>query len=151
MFVYKESDAQRQDFGKYKLYAEVDGQKMSAVISPYDQSAYFDRVTTPAKLVESNFGEKLHLASAYQHYKMPEGIDVKDIRVAKDGQDGKWKISAAVGDNGRTEKKTLSYDDGFSLFQSKTATREQLSAKYLMPDIMRMASQKQEVSQGMKV
>lgn len=151
MFVYKESDAQRQDFGKYKLYAEVDGQKMSAVISPYDQSAYFDRVTTPAKLVESNFGEKLHLASAYQHYKMPEGIDVKDIRVAKDGQDGKWKISAAVGDNGRTEKKTLSYDDGFSLFQSKTATREQLAAKYLMPDIMRIASQKQEVSQGMKV
>ncbi|MBR8726214.1 DNA mismatch repair protein MutS [Bacteroides pyogenes] len=151
MFVYKESDTQRQDFGKYKLYAEVDGQKMSAVISPYDQSAYFDRVTTPAKLVESNFGEKLHLASAYQHYKMPEGVEVKDIRVAKDGQDGKWKISAAVGDNGRTEKKTLSYDDGFSLFQSKTATREQLAAKYLMPDIMRIASQKQEVSQGMKV
>ena len=151
MFVYKENDAQRQDFGKYKLYAEVDGQKMSAVMSPRDQNAYFDRVTTPAKLVESNFGEKLHLASAYQNYKMPEGIDVKDIRVAKDGQDGKWKISAAVGDNGRTEKKTLSYDDGFSLFQSKTATREQLAAKYLTPDIMRMASQKQEVSQGMKV
>lgn len=151
MFVYKENDAQRQDFGKYKIYAEVDGQKMSAVMSPHDQNAYFDRVTTPAKLVESNFGEKLHLASAYQNYKMPEGIDVKDIRVAKDGQDGKWKISAAVGDNGRTEKKTLSYDDGFSLFQSKTATREQLAAKYLTPDIMRMASQKQEVSQGMKV
>lgn len=151
MFVYKENDAQRQDFGKYKLYAEVDGQKMSAVMSHRDQSAYFDRVTTPAKLVESNFGEKLHLASAYQHYKMPEGVEVKDIRVAKDGQDGKWKISAAVDDNGRTEKKTLSYDDGFSLFQSKTATREQLAAKYLMPDIMRIASQKQEVSQGMKV
>ena len=48
MFVYKENDAQRQDFGKYKLYAEVDGQKMSAVMSPRDQNAYFNRVTTPA-------------------------------------------------------------------------------------------------------
>ena len=153
MFVYKEKDTAREDYGKYKIYAEVGDQKMSRVMSAADQNAFFDRVTTQAKLVEKNFGEKLHLASAYSQYKLPEGVPVNDIRVAKDRNDGKWKISAAVGENGRTEKKTLSYDDGYSLFQTKTATREQLAAKYLTPEINMLASMKQEqrVGQGMKV
>jgi hypothetical protein len=151
MFVYKEKDAQREDFGKYKIYAEVGDQKMSRVMSAADQNAFFDRVTTQAKLVEKNFGEKLHLASAYEQYRLPENVKVEDIRVAKDRNDGKWKISAAVGENGRTDKKTLSYDDGFSLFQAKTATREQLAAKYLTAEIQTLASQKQQVSQGMKM
>lgn len=151
LFVYKEKDTARDDYGKYKIYAEVGEQKMSRVMSVADQNAFFDRVTTQAKLVEKNFGEKLHLASAYSQYKLPEGADVKDIRVAKDRNDGKWKISAAVGENGRTEKKTLSYDDGYSLFQAKTVTREQLAAKYLTPEINMLASQKHQVSQGMKI
>lgn len=149
--VYKEKDEQRADYGKYKLYAQVGDQRMSAPMTKADQSAFFDRVTTPAALVEKNFGERLHLASAYSAYQLPANIKVEDIRVAKDNMDGKWKISAAVGENGRTEKKAISFDDGFSLFQAKTATREQLAAKYLSEDIKVLSGQKQTISNGLKM
>ena len=151
MTVYKEKDEQRADYGKYKLYAQVGDQRMSTLMTKADQSAFFDRVTTPAALVEKNFGERLHLASAYSAYQLPTNIKVEDIRVAKDNMDGKWKISAAVGENGRTEKKAISFDDGFSLFQAKTVTREQLAAKYLSNDIKVLSGQKQTISNGLKM
>lgn len=151
MTVYKEKDEQRADYGKYKLYAQVGDQRMSVPMTKADQSAFFDRVTTPAALVEKNFGEQLHLASAYSAYQLPANIKVEDIRVAKDSMDGKWKISAAVGENGRTEKKEISFDDGFSLFQAKTVTREQLAAKYLSDDIKVLSGQKQAISNGLKM
>lgn len=151
MTVYKEKDEQRADYGKYKLYAQVGDQRMSVPMTKADQSAFFDRVTTPAALVEKNFGERLHLASAYSTYQLPANIKVEDIRVAKDNMDGKWKISAAVGENGRTEKKAISFDDGFSLFQAKTVTREQLAAKYLSDDIKVLSGQKQAISNGLKM
>lgn len=151
MTVYKEKDEQRADYGKYKLYAQVGDQRMSVPMTKADQSAFFDRVTTPAALVEKNFGERLHLASAYAVYQLPANIKVEDIRVAKDNMDGKWKISAAVGENGRTDKKAISFDDGFSLFQAKTATREQLAAKYLSEDIKVLSGQKQAISNGLKM
>lgn len=151
MTVYKEKDEQRADYGKYKLYAQVSDQRMSVPMTKADQSAFFDRVTTPAALVEKNFGERLHLASAYSTYQLPANIKVEDIRVAKDNMDGKWKISAAVGENGRTEKKAISFDDGFSLFQAKTVTREQLAAKYLSDDIKVLSGQKQAISNGLKM
>ncbi|QUB51702.1 MutS N-terminal domain-containing protein [Prevotella nigrescens] len=151
MTVYKEKDEQRADYGKYKLYAQVGDQRMSVPMTRADQSAFFDRVTTPAALVEKNFGERLHLASAYAIYQLPANIKVEDIRVAKDNMDGKWKISAAVGENGRTDKKAISFDDGFSLFQAKTATREQLAAKYLSDDIKMLSGQKQAISNGLKM
>lgn len=151
MTVYKEKDEQRADYGKYKLYAQVCDQRMSVPMTKADQSAFFDRVTTPAALVEKNFGERLHLASAYSTYQLPANIKVEDIRVAKDNMDGKWKISAAVGENGRTEKKAISFDDGFSLFQAKTVTREQLAAKYLSDDIKVLSGQKQAISNGLKM
>ena len=151
MTVYKEKDEQRADYGKYKLYAQVGDQRMSVPMTKADQSAFFDCVTTPAALVEKNFGERLHLASAYSAYQLPANIKVEDIRVAKDNMDGKWKISAAVGENGRTEKKAISFDDGFSLFQAKTVTREQLAAKYLSDDIKVLSGQKQAISNGLKM
>ena len=151
MTVYKEKDEQRADYGKYKLYAQVGDQRMSVPMTKADQSAFFDRVTTPAALVEKNFGERLHLASAYSAYQLPANIKVEDIRVAKDNMDGKWKISAAVGENGRTDKKAISFDDGFSLFQAKTVTREQLAAKYLSDDIKVLSGQKQAISNGLKM
>lgn len=151
MTVYKEKDEQRADYGKYKLYAQVGDQRMSVPMTKADQSAFFDRVTTPAALVEKKFGERLHLASAYSAYQLPANIKVEDIRVAKDNMDGKWKISAAVGENGRTEKKAISFDDGFSLFQAKTVTREQLAAKYLSDDIKVLSGQKQAISNGLKM
>ena len=149
MNVYKESNGQSADFGKYKLYAVVGDQKLSTLMSFKDLNAYFDRVTTPARLVEKNFGERLHLASAYEQYKLPEGVDAK-VRVAK-GKDGIWKISADLGEGKVTGKKPLSYDDGYSLFTAKTATREQLAAKYLSKDIASLLGQKQERSVSMKL
>lgn len=133
--VYKEKDEQRPDYGKYKFYAQVGNAKMSAVASREDLNAYFDRVITPEKLVERNFGERLHLKSAYEKYKLPEGVDMKGVRVAKDHADNKWKVSVDMGDKGRTSKKEISFDDGYSLFKAKTATRDQIAAKYLNTEI----------------
>ena len=151
MNVYKENDANKKDYGRYKLYAEVGDQKMSTTMTYADLNAFFDRTVTPAALVERNFGEKLHLASHYQQFKMPEGAEIKDVLVAKDRKTSQWFISVDMGERGKTDKKQLSYDDGFSLFNTKTATREQLAAKYLTPEIKGlMAAPMQERSMGMK-
>lgn len=133
--VYKEKDEQRPDYGKYKFYAQVGNAKMSTVASREDLNAYFDRVITPEKLVERNFGERLHLKSAYEKYKLPEGVDMKGVRVAKDHADNKWKVSVDMGEKGQTSKKEISFDDGYSLFKAKTATRDQIAAKYLNTEI----------------
>lgn len=150
MNVYKEANQQSQNFGKWMLYAQVGEQKMSTPLNNHDLNAYFDRVTTPKQLVENNLGQRLHLASHYEQFKLPEGAEIKDIRVSKDA-DNKWRISADMGDRGVTAKKELSFDDGYSLFHAKTATRQQLAAKYLMPEINEKMGVKQEVSQGLKL
>lgn len=136
--VYKEKDEQRPDYGKYKFYVQIGDAKMSAVASRQDLNAYFDRVITPEKLVEKNFGEKLHLKSAYEKYTLPEGVDSKGVRVAKDRTDNKWKVSVDMGDKGKTSRQEISFDDGYSLFKTKTATREQIAAKYLTTEITGM-------------
>lgn len=133
--VYKEKDEQRPDFGKYKFYAEVGEAKMSTVASRADLNAYFDRVATPQQLVEKNFGERLHLQSVYEKYSLPEGVDPKGVRVAKDRGDNKWKVSVDLGEKGKTSQKEISFDDGFALFKTKTATREQIAAKHLNNEI----------------
>lgn len=152
--VYKEKDEQHADYGKYKFYAQIGDSKMSAVASRQDLNAYFDRVMTPAQLVEKNFGERLHLKSAYEKYQLPEGIDPKGVRVAKDRGDNKWKVSVDMGDKGRTTKHEISFDDGYSLFKAKTATREQIAAKYLNTEITGMLAAKSikvEKSASMKM
>lgn len=136
--VYKEKDEQRPDYGKYKFYAQIGDARMSTVASRQDLNAYFDRVMTPEKLVEKNFGEKLHLKSAYEKYSLPEGVDSKGVRVAKDRTDNKWKVSVDMGDKGKTSRQEISFDDGYSLFKTKTATREQIAAKYLATEITGM-------------
>ena len=151
MNVYKEKDENRPDFGRYKLFAVVGEQKMSKEMSYADLNAFFDRTVTPAKLVEKNFGEQLHLASHYQQYKLPEGAEIKSVRVAKEKNSDQWHISVDMGELGKTPKKPLTYNDGFSLFRAKTATREQLAAKYLTPEIKGlMAAPKQEQAVSMK-
>ena len=152
--VYKEKDEQRADYGKYKFYAQIGDSKMSAVASRQDLNAYFDRVMTPTQLVEKNFGERLHLKSAYEKYQLPEGIDPKGVRVAKDRGDNKWMVSVDMGDKGRTTKHEISFDDGYSLFKAKTATREQIAAKYLNTEISGMLAAKSvkvEKSASMKM
>lgn len=134
--VYKETDETRADYGRYKFYAQVGEKKMSAPASREDLNAYFDRVMTPGQLVERNFGERLHLPSHYAQFQLPDGIDPKGVRVAKDRSDGKWKVSADLGEGrGRTSKQEISFDDGYSLFKAKSATREQIAAKYLGQEI----------------
>lgn len=151
--VYKEKDEQRPDFGRYKFYAEVGDQKMSAVASRNDLNSYFDRVATPGQLVEKNFGERLHLKSAYEGHRLPEGVDPAGIRIAKDRSDNKWKVSVNLGEHGQTSKKKISFDDGYSLFKAKTATREQIAAKYLNSEIAVKLAQPLAVKkeQGMKM
>ena len=150
MNVYKEANQQSQNYGKWMLYAQVGEQKMSTPLNNHDLNAYFDRVTTPKQLVENNLGQRLHLASHYEQFKLPEGAEIKDIRVSKDA-DNKWRISADMGERGVTAKKELSFDDGYSLFHAKTATRQQLAAKYLTPEINEKMGVKQEIGQGLKL
>ena len=47
-----------------------------------------------------------------------------------------------MGDKGRTTKHEISFDDGYSLFKAKTATREQIAAKYLNTEITGMLAAK---------
>ena len=150
MNVYKEANEQSQNFGKWMLYAQVGEQKMSTTLPNHDLNAYFDRVTTPSQLVEKNLGQRLHLASHYEQFKLPEGAEIKDIRVSKDA-DNKWRISADMGERGITAKKELSFDDGYALFHTKTATRQQLAAKYLTPEINEKMGVKQETTLGLKL
>ena len=134
--VYKETDETRADYGKYKFYAQVGDKKMSTTASREDLNAYFDRVATPGQLVERNFGDRLHLQSHYEQFRLPEGIDPKGIRVAKDKEDNKWKVSVDLGEGrGRSSRREISFDDGYSLFKTQTATREQIAAKYLNDEI----------------
>lgn len=150
MTVYKEHDPQRKDVGKYKIYAQVGDNKMSRTMSTEDLNAFFDRVTTPAKLVEKNFGEQLHLASAYKKYQLPENSGVEKVIIHKNSE-GAYVISANLGDKGMTPEHKMEWVDLYAYFQSKTATREQLAAKYLMPDIKAAQSQKNDVSHGLKI
>ena len=151
MNVYKENDEKKEGYGRYKLFAIVGDQKMSTVMSYADLNSFFDRTVTPAKLVEKNFGEQLHLASHYQQFKLPEGVDIKNVRVAKEKNSSQWHISVDMGELGKTEKKPLSFNDGYALFRTKTATREQLAAKYLTSEIKGlMAAPRQEQSVSMK-
>ena len=152
--VYKERDETRADYGKYKFYAQIGEQKMSIIPSRQDLNAYFDRVMTPDQLVEKNFGDRLHLSSHYQQFKLPEGIENEQIRIAKDRSDGKWKVSVDLGERGKTEKKEMSFDDGYSLYKAKTATREQIAAKYVgdeVKSLLSAPSMKMEKSASMKM
>lgn len=151
--VYKEKDEQRPDFGKYKFYAQIGDTKMSTIPSRQDLNAYFDHVMTPGQLVKKNFGERLHLSSHYQQFKLPEGVGNEQVRIAKDRSDGKWKVSVDLGERGRTEKKEMSFDDGFSLYKAKTATREQIAAKYVGEEVKTLLSapMKMEKSASMKM
>ena len=151
MVVYKEHDEQRPDYGKYRLYTQVGEQKMSRTMSHEDLNAYFDRVTTPSKLVEKNFGEQLHLASFYNQFKLPEDVKVEGVRLAKSKQ-GEWSVQADLGEKGLTSKHILSWNDKQALFNSKTATKEKLAARYLNNEIKDMAhSEKASAKKGYKM
>ncbi|WP_435868845.1 helicase-related protein [Duncaniella muris] len=139
--VYKEKDPARADYGKYKFFAQVGDKKMSAVASREDLNAYFDRVKTPGQLVEKIFGERLHLPSHYAKFSLPEGVGADNVRISK-SKEGAWTVQVDLGERGKTSRLPLSYDDGFSYFQTKSATKEQLAAKYLGTEISQKLSAK---------
>ena len=135
--VYKETDRNSLDFGKYRFYAQVGEKRMSQTASRQDLDAYFDRVVSPSDLVKKVFGDRLHMEGHYKMFKLPEGvnIDAKDIRLIKNQTTNRYEISVNLGDLGRTPAKEISYDDRQSYFSHKTATKEQLAAKYLGREI----------------
>lgn len=149
MTVFKEKKEDSPDYGRYKLYAEVGDKKMWTVMNFNDLNSYFDRTTTPAKLVEKNFGEKLNLASHYKNFKLPEGMVNLSVFIAKEKEDNKWYISVKNGENA-SMKKELSFDDGRSYFNTKTATKEQLAVKYFGNNIKDLVGQKQEINKSLK-
>lgn len=150
---YKESNHDRNDFGKWKFYAKVGGIHMSVTADRHDLNAYFDRVSTPAKLVEKIFAEQLRLPSYYEQFKLPEEIDPKGIRITKpkDGKD--WVVSVDLGERGRTSSMPISFNDRQALWNDKTATYSQIAAKYLGNEIKAKLSEspKQELSKSMKI
>ena len=83
--------------------------------------------------------QKMSLASFYNQFKLEEGV--KDVRIAKD-YDGNWTVSAKLADDRTTSKAVLSWHDKQALFTSKTATKEQLAARYLNTEIKEMQQEK---------
>lgn len=150
--VYKQLDKNKSHFGKYLLYAEMGNKRFHATPLSHDQlDAYFDRTQSKGQIAEKVIGEQLHLKSAYEKYKLPENIPVQEVRVRK-VPEGDWLISASLGDKGQTPERKVSSNDLYSLFKSKTATREQLAAKYLTEDIKDLSRSKPlERSQGLKI
>lgn len=149
--VYKQRNEDKPHFGEYLLYAEMGDKRFHATPLTHDQlDMYFDRTQSKGQLAEKVIGEQLHLKSAYEKYKLPENIPTPEVRIRK-VPEGAWLISANVGNKGQTAEKKLSNNDLYSLFKSKTATKEQLGAKYLMEDIKEL-SQSLSVSrsQGLK-
>ena len=132
--VYKEKDQTREDFGKYKFYAKVDGKSMSTLASQNDLNAYFDRVQTPKQMVERIFGDRLKLESHYQQFKLPEGFNPKEGRMVKDKNSNNYVVYLDMGEAGRTKGKIISRDDKDNYF-NKIATKDQLVAKYLGHEI----------------
>ncbi len=145
--VYKQRNEDKPHFGEYLLYAEMGDKRFHATPLTHDQlDMYFDRTQSKGQLAEKVIGEQLHLKSAYEKYKLPENIPTPEVRIRK-VPEGAWLISANVENKGQTAEKKLSNNDLYSLFKSKTATKEQLGAKYLMEDIKEL-SQSHSVSQS---
>lgn len=152
--IYKETDETKPEYGKYKFFARVDGRNMSAVASPAETSAYFDRVLEPVNFVRDKFGEQLHLKSYYEKFRLPEGVNGSDLKVEVGRQPNEkpYFIQVEMSDGQKTSRKQLGYDDAMSLYGDKTATKEQLASKYFFGEIKAMAPEiRKEQHQGLKM
>lgn len=150
--VYKQRNEAKPHFGEYMLYAEMGDKRFHATPLTHDQlDAYFDRTQSKSQIAEKVLGEQLHLKSAYEKYRLPDNGSVQEVRIRKI-PDGDWVISASMGEKGQTPERKMSNNDLYSLFKSKTATREQLAAKYLTEDIKELTQTKlQNRTQGLKI
>lgn len=150
--VYKQRNENKSHYGEYLLYAEMGNKRFHATPLTNDQlDMYFDRTQSKSQLAEKVIGEQLHLKSAYEKYKFPENVPVQEVRVRKSSE-GDWLISATVKDKGQTPEKKLSNNDLYSLFKAKTASKQQLGAKYLTEDVKELSiTKKLEHSRGLKL
>lgn len=128
----------KQD-GKSIFYTEVGNLKMSREASKEDLKAFFDRTTPVSDIVAKNFGEQLHLASFYNQFKLAEGV--ADVNL-KHAADGNWYVQAKLTDGRTTDSHVLSWHDRQSLFTIHAATKEQITARYLNPEIKKMVEEK---------
>ena len=69
------------------------------------------------------------------------------MRIAKN-YDGDWTVSAKLADDRTTSKAVLSWHDKQALFTQKTATKEQLAARYLNTEIKEMKQEKVSAKQA---
>lgn len=139
---YKETNPESPDNGKYKFFAKVGEVNMSVLAKQEDLDAYFDRVKTPAQLVESIFGERLHLKAHYEQFQLPDGFDPNQVKMVKSKEKNDWMVYLDLGDAGKTKGKVLSGHDKTALFTDKTATLAQLGAKYLGDEINKSMNMK---------
>lgn len=144
--VYREKNPESLHYNEWRFYCQVGDEKHSVQPSKHDLSAYFDRTSTPAQLVEKYFGETLGLASAYSKYVLPEGVEESNCKISKSKTNNKCWISVSISEHGVTEKKELSYYDRKHYFDTKTATKGQLAAKYLSKEILQLLATKREES-----
>ena len=147
--VYKEKNEENIHYGKYKLYADIDGKKMSVVAPPQLLNEYFDRVKTPAQMVAQVFGEQLGLKSHYEQFLLPEGVKANDIRIQKNKETNRYEISVDVSGL-KSCPKEISYSDRQAFFSTKIASKEQLAAKYLGSEILQMQALMKENKHEMK-
>lgn len=135
--VYKEDKIESPNYGKYRFYAQVGDKRMSCNATKQDLDAYFNRVTTPVKLITKNFGDKLGIKDYYEQFKLPEGINIegKDIRLCKNQETNRYQISVRVPEQFQTPAKDISYEDRQAYFQHKIVSKEQLASKYLSQEL----------------
>lgn len=141
--VYKESDESSKDYGQYKFFANIDGKNMSVLAKQEDLNAYFDKVKTPAQLVNSVFGEKLQLKGHYEQFKLPEGFNNKEIKFKQEQNTNKMLVYLDMGEAGNTKGKIISYNDWMS-YKNQIATKDQIGAKYLGAEINNRVAMKQD-------
>lgn len=135
--IVKEQDQSKADYGKYKLSAGVDGQHFKSGALPLkDLNEYFDKVTSKADIVERRFGEALQLKSAFEKYRLPEGLKMGEnasFSIEKDNAQRRYFISGEL--KGSTlERKELSFNDA-KAYWKHSASEEQLGAKYYPKEI----------------
>lgn len=133
--IYKQRNEQKSNFGEYLLYAEMGQKRFHATPVSHDMlDVYFDKTQSKSQIAEHVIGEQLHLKSAYEKYKLSDN-SIQEVRIRKT-PNGDWLISANLqGEKGQTPERKLENNDLYALFKAKTATREQLAAKYLSEDI----------------
>lgn len=142
---------------EWRIYAQIGNNKMSCPASQRDLNEYFDKVTSPQVMVERSFGEQLHLKSYYEQFKAPAELKKEHVSITKPKGEKEWFIRLNLGDGTNSPLKPLSYHDGCSYFDAKTANKQQLATKYFPNEVAAFASkavaatQNISASAGMKV